>query len=55
MGKRDTAFIKVSQHATKTAILNTFVHLHNLSLRFHLNRQTGTIFKAQERGNSAIG
>ena len=51
---RDAFFIKVSQHAIRTLALETFEHLHRLSLRFHLQRRTGGVLRALERGNSAI-
>ena len=38
---REFVFAKVTQRAVRTAALQVFRHLHSLSLRFHLNRQTG--------------
>ena len=38
---RDAVFAKVAQHAIRRVALRTFRHLHALSLRFHLERQTG--------------
>jgi len=52
---RGLIFIKVSQHAQRIISLNTFKHLHQLSLRFHLDRQTGGLSRVIERGISAIG
>ena len=46
--------MKVSQRARRTAALNTFKHLHQLSLQFHLDRQTGGISRVIERGTRAI-
>jgi ATP-binding cassette subfamily B protein len=51
---RDFIFIKVSQHAQRTVALSTFQHLHQLSLAFHLDRQTGGLSRTIERGTSAI-
>jgi ATP-binding cassette, subfamily B, heavy metal transporter len=47
---RDAIFAKVEQHAIRMVGLNTFRHLHALSLRFHLERQTGGLSRAIERG-----
>ncbi|HZL58870.1 MAG TPA: ABC transporter ATP-binding protein/permease [Stellaceae bacterium] len=47
---RDAVFAKVEQHAVRQLALNTFRHLHALSLRFHLDRQTGGLSRAIERG-----
>ena len=51
---RDAAFAKVGQHAIRTVALATFNHLHELSLRFHLDRQTGGLSRVIERGTKAI-
>jgi len=51
---RDTVFVRVTQAALRSAALNTFEHLHQLSLRFHLHRQTGGVLRAIERGTSGI-
>lgn len=51
---RDMIFVKVEQHAQRTIALNTFKHLHNLSLEFHLSRQTGGLSRAIERGTRGI-
>ena len=51
---RDAVFINVSQHAIRTVALATFRHLHSLSLRFHLERQTGGLSRVIERGTKAI-
>ncbi len=51
---RDFIFIKVSQHAQRTVALETFRHLHELSLAFHLDRQTGGLTRVIERGTRAI-
>jgi len=47
---RDAIFAKVAQHAMRQNALATFQHLHRLSLRFHLERQTGGLSRAIERG-----
>src|SRR3984957_13770320 len=47
---RDSVFAQVEQRAIRNIALNTFRHLHALSLRFHLERQTGGVSRAIERG-----
>jgi ATP-binding cassette subfamily B protein len=47
---RDAVFAKVEQHAVREVALGTFRHLHALSLRYHLERQTGGLSRAIERG-----
>lgn len=51
---RDAVFAKVGQRAVRQAALGTFKHLHRLSLRFHLDRKTGGISRAIERGVRGI-
>ncbi len=51
---RDAIFAKVGQRAIRTVALSAFRHLHALSLRFHLERQTGGLTRAIERGTKAI-
>ncbi|MEW5703421.1 MAG: ABC transporter ATP-binding protein/permease [Pseudomonadota bacterium] len=51
---RDAVFAKVAQRAIRAAALRTFRHLHGLSLRFHLERQTGGLSRAIERGTKGI-
>lgn len=51
---RDVVFASVAQNAIRTASLETFRHLHNLSLRFHLERRTGGLSRAIERGTEGI-
>lgn len=51
---RDAVFAKVQQRAKRQAGLKTFEHLHQLSLRFHMDRKTGGISRAVERGTSGI-
>jgi ABC-type transport system involved in Fe-S cluster assembly fused permease/ATPase subunit len=51
---RDGIFAKVAQRAIRTLALKTFRHLHALSLSFHLERQTGGLTRAIERGAKGI-
>jgi ATP-binding cassette subfamily B protein len=51
---RNTVFEKVGQEATRRLTSNVFGHLHNLSLRFHLERRTGAVTKVVERGTKSI-
>ena len=51
---RDFIFVKVGQHAQRTIALNTFKHLHGLSLQFHLSRHTGGLSRVIERGTRGI-
>ncbi|MGC6412566.1 MAG: ABCB family ABC transporter ATP-binding protein/permease [Candidatus Puniceispirillaceae bacterium] len=47
-------FTRVAQRAVRGAALATFGHLHGLSMRFHLDRQTGGLSRAVERGAKAV-
>ena len=51
---RDVVFGKVTQRAMRRVSMAVFQHLHALSLRFHLERQTGGITRDIERGAKAI-
>jgi len=51
---RDAIFAKVGQNAIRQVALQTFKHLHKLSLRFHLDRQTGGLSRVIERGTKGI-
>ena len=51
---RDAVFTRVAQRAIRMAGLKTFRHLHHLSLRFHLDRKTGGVARAVERGTAGI-
>ena len=51
---RDAVFAKVSQRAVRQIALATFRHIHALSLRFHLERRTGGLARAVERGTAGI-
>ncbi|WP_054286411.1 ABCB family ABC transporter ATP-binding protein/permease [Gulbenkiania mobilis] len=52
---RDAVFARVIQGAVRTVARNVFDHLFRLSLRFHLNRQTGGMSRDIERGTKGIG
>ena len=52
---RDIVFVRVAQHAIRRIALTVFRHLHSLSLRFHLDRQTGGMTRDIERGTRGIG
>jgi ATP-binding cassette subfamily B protein len=52
---RELIFARVSQRAVRNIALQVFSHLHSLSLRFHLERQTGGLTRDIERGTRAIG
>ncbi|MBI1174595.1 MAG: ATP-binding cassette domain-containing protein [Sideroxydans sp.] len=52
---RDAVFAKVTQRAIRRLALQVFTHLHNLSMRFHLERQTGGVSRDIERGTRGIG
>jgi len=52
---REFLFAKVTQRATRKIALQVFRHLHALSLRFHLQRQTGGLTRDVERGQRGIG
>ncbi|MDD5300792.1 MAG: ABC transporter ATP-binding protein/permease [Gallionella sp.] len=52
---RDAVFAKVTQRAIRRVALQVFGHLHSLSLRFHLDRQTGGVSRDIERGTRGIG
>ena len=51
---RDALFAKVGQRAIRTVGLTVFRHLHSLAMRFHLDRQTGGMTRAIERGTKGI-
>jgi len=51
---RDAVFARVTQRAIRTLGLKVFRHLHALSLRFHLARQTGGLTRSIERGTKGI-
>ena len=51
---RNAIFERVGQDATRRLAESVFRHLHNLSLRFHLERRTGAVSKVIERGTKSI-
>ena len=51
---RDALFAAVAMHAVRSLAIEVFVHLHQLSLRFHLERKTGGLTRVLERGRNAI-
>ncbi|MGM4906468.1 ABCB family ABC transporter ATP-binding protein/permease [Tardiphaga sp. 866_E4_N2_1] len=51
---RDGIFAKVAMHAVRKLAYLTFVHMHELSLRFHLERKTGGLTRVLERGRAGI-
>jgi ATP-binding cassette subfamily B protein len=51
---RDAIFAKVTQRAIRRVAIKVFGHLHALSLRFHLERQTGGVSRDIERGTRGI-
>ncbi len=52
---RDAVFAKVAQGAIRRVALETFNHLHQLSQRYHINRQTGGVTRDISRGTRGIG
>ena len=51
---KEFVFARVAQKAVRGAALKAFQHLHSLSLSFHLNRQTGGLTRAIDRGSKGI-
>ncbi len=51
---RDGLFAKVAMHAVRRLAFRTFIHMHELSLRFHLERKTGGLTRVLERGRNGI-
>src|ERR1700723_3014424 len=51
---RDGIFARVAMHAGRKLAYLTFVHMHELSLRFHLERKTGGLTRVLERGRNGI-
>ena len=52
---RELVFARVTQQAVREITLGAFRHLHALSLRFHLERQTGGVTRDIERGTRSVG
>ena len=51
---RDAVFAKVAQRALRALALETFEHIHALSLRYHITRKTGTLSRVMERGVKGV-
>ena len=51
---RDVVFAKVGQRALRRVGLETFQHIHNMSLRYHLTRKTGGLSRVMERGVKGV-
>ncbi len=51
---RDVLFTRIGQHATRVLSTETFRHVHDLSLRFHLDRKTGGLSRLLERGKVSV-
>lgn len=51
---RDGIFARVAMHAVRKLAAITFIHMHELSLRFHLERKTGGLTRVLERGREGI-
>ena len=51
---RDALFASVAMNAVRRLALETFEHMHRLSLRFHLERKTGGLTRVLERGRTGI-
>ena len=51
---RDVVFTKVGQRALRTLALETFTHIHRLSMRYHITRKTGGLSRVMERGVKGV-
>lgn len=51
---RDVIFAKVGQRALRTLALETFTHIHRLSMRYHITRKTGGLSRIIERGVKGV-
>jgi len=51
---RDVVFAKVGQRALRRVGIETFQHIHNMSLRYHLSRKTGGLSRVMERGVKGV-
>ncbi|OOY21520.1 metal ABC transporter permease [Thioclava sp. DLFJ5-1] len=51
---RDAIFVKVAQRALRHLALQTFTHMHQLSLRYHITRKTGGLSRIIERGVKGV-
>ena len=54
MNIREALYARVAMHAVRRMALDTFEHMHRLSLRFHLERKTGGLTRVLERGRDGI-
>ena len=54
MQTRDAIFAAVAMHAVRRLATDLFVHMHELSLRFHIGRKTGGLTRVLERGRNGI-
>ena len=54
MQAREGMFAQVAMHAVRRLAMQTFEHIHRLSLRFHLDRKTGGLTRVLERGRNGI-
>lgn len=51
---RDVIFAKVGQRALRSVALDTFAHIHRMSLRYHITRKTGGLSRIMERGVKGV-
>ncbi len=51
---RDAVFVRVGQRALRALALETFTHIHRLSLRYHITRKTGGLSRIIERGVKGV-
>ena len=51
---RDAVFVKVGQRAIRRLAIETFTHIHQLSLRYHITRKTGGLSRIIERGEKGV-
>lgn len=51
---RDVLFARVGQRALRTLALETFQHIHRLSLGYHIRRRTGSLQRVMERGVKGV-
>ncbi|MGB3147713.1 MAG: ABC transporter ATP-binding protein/permease, partial [Paracoccaceae bacterium] len=51
---RDSIFVRVGQRALRKLALETFTHIHRLSMRYHINRKTGGLSRIVERGVKGV-
>jgi ATP-binding cassette subfamily B protein len=51
---RDAVFVRVGQRALRKLALETFIHIHRLSMRYHITRKTGGLSRIIERGVKGV-